>query len=445
MKYVVWGAGYRGRVIAEILGDRVVAFIDLDEKRLGTTFWGKPIISYEQYKEQYLEYIILIGIVYNRRVADLLDKDDMFYFCIEDCPPEYMGYGWRRAEKVMKDLKLDIPANAAVYGMTLYSVLVYEELTKKGYKVEALIPHKDMPEIMIDKFKAYFPHVKIKSLADIHADTILLTIYEKEIKEQKKAIPIIDVYDWTQFVDEYKNEKIARMRNIHKGERCFIVATGPSLRTEDLEKLYENKEFCISMNSIFRSFPKYKWRPDIWLCVDAEAPAEYGNDMIEMDVKDIFISDSSMDVDVGLLEKKCYIYHSIMGREVWEQDAITEDFSTKVLNGSTVTNVCIQLAIYLGFERIYLLGVDNSYVLGKQQHFGEEKEPAEIKNQPVEMWNELTKYEVALNEKVYENSRKFAERQGIEIYNATRGGRLEVFKRVDFDTLFEQKTGKEED
>lgn len=434
MKYVVWGAAYRGMVIRETLGDdRIVAFIDSDEEKVGTTYYDKPVISYEQYKEKYLEYAILIGITYNERVAKVLDADNMFYFCIEDCVPEYMGYGWRRAEKVMKDIAIDIPSNVAIYGMSLYSVLVYEELMKRGYKDVVLIPHKDMSENMIDRFKKYFPSIQIKSLADVEVNAILLTIYEKGIKEQKLNAPIIDIYDWTQYVAEYKNEEIAQMKDTHKGERCFIVATGPSLRTEDLEKLHENKEFCISMNSIFKSFSQYNWRPDIWLCVDALGPTVYGiENILKMDVKDIFISDGALDADYSLLEKRCHIYHSIMGRETLAESAITKDFSTKVLHGSTVTNVCIQLAIYLGFEEIYLLGVDNSYALGKQQHFNEglEEEPAYFK--------EFVDYETTLNERMYTNSKTYAERHGIKIYNATRGGKLEVFERVDFDTLFKK-------
>lgn len=53
------------------------------------------------------------------------------------------------------------------------------------------------------------------------------------------------------------------------------------------------------------------------------------------------------------------------------------------------------------------------------------------------MRDELTEYELELNQKVYMNSRKYAEEKGIQIYNATRGGKLEIFNRVNLDELFE--------
>ena len=36
----------------------------------------------------------------------------------------------------------------------------------------------------------------------------------------------------------------------------------------------------------------------------------------------------------------------------------------------------------------------------------------------------------------YENANKVCSNNNIRIFNATRGGHLEVFKRVDFDSLF---------
>ena len=39
----------------------------------------------------------------------------------------------------------------------------------------------------------------------------------------------------------------------------------------------------------------------------------------------------------------------------------------------------------------------------------------------------------------YEAAEKYTESKGIKIYNATRGGMLEVFERVDLDSLFEEE------
>src|SRR5690625_1280148 len=54
-------------------------------------------------------------------------------------------------------------------------------------------------------------------------------------------------------------EKLKKIKNKHQGERCFIIATGPSLTIGDLEKL--NNEITISMNSICLAFDETDWRP----------------------------------------------------------------------------------------------------------------------------------------------------------------------------------------
>jgi len=36
----------------------------------------------------------------------------------------------------------------------------------------------------------------------------------------------------------------------------------------------------------------------------------------------------------------------------------------------------------------------------------------------------------------YQAARDYADNNGLKIYNATRGGKLEVFERVDFGSLF---------
>ena len=65
-------------------------------------------------------------------------------------------------------------------------------------------------------------------------------------------------------------QELLKFKDIHKGKRCFIVATGPSLRVQDLDKLHENGEICISMNRIFNIFDKTQWRPDYYMIGDME-------------------------------------------------------------------------------------------------------------------------------------------------------------------------------
>ena len=89
--------------------------------------------------------------------------------------------------------------------------------------------------------------------------------------------------------------------------------------------------------------------------------------------------------------------------------------------------MCIQLAVYLGFAEIYLLGTDftgvNNYG-SKYGHFYDEKDLDSV----------CYTDQVKLG---YEKAKQYADCHGIKIFNATRGGNLEIFERVDFDSLFQ--------
>jgi hypothetical protein len=82
----------------------------------------------------------------------------------------------------------------------------------------------------------------------------------------------------------------------------------------------------------------------------------------------------------------------------------------------------------MGFSEIYLLGADCDYK--KMGTVGNHFYKQEVKD-----GNPF------INELVfaaYECAKQYADEHGIKIYNATRGGKLEVFERVDFDTLFKK-------
>ena len=87
------------------------------------------------------------------------------------------------------------------------------------------------------------------------------------------------------------------------------------------------------------------------------------------------------------------------------------------------------MAAYMGFSEIYILGADCTVeATQKKQHFIEDYEDEAVSKS----------YGLDLPQlfKGYESARKYCEQHGINLYNATRGGALEILERVDFDSLF---------
>ena len=61
----------------------------------------------------------------------------------------------------------------------------------------------------------------------------------------------------------HKYDYIKTMKDTHKGEICFIVATGPSLTFEDLDLLADSGIFSFGMNSCVLAFDNTRWVPNL--------------------------------------------------------------------------------------------------------------------------------------------------------------------------------------
>ena len=232
------------------------------------------------------------------------------------------------------------------------------------------------------------------------------------------------------------SSEVESLYHIHEGGRCFIIGNGPSLKTEDLNKL--NGEICFSSHRIYHIFSETDWRP-AYYCAQDEALINASANEISHNVhavkKMIGIIDGH---NYKKIEDACYI--RLIPEEFYpELPNFSENPVEGIFEGYTVTYMCIQLAVYMGFKEIYLLGVDHNYSVtyapdgniekqeGVQDHFSKKDYIANIP-------------QIYRSTLAYKAAKKYADGHGIKIYNATRGGRLEVFERVDFDSLMKGDT-----
>ena len=89
----------------------------------------------------------------------------------------------------------------------------------------------------------------------------------------------------------------------------------------------------------------------------------------------------------------------------------------------------------MGFKEIYLIGVDCNYssgnsVITKESYF----DPRLFNN-----GRSYAPPEVDTNLLAYACARQVCDKQGVKIYNATRGGKLEIFERVSLDDILTPK------
>lgn len=235
--------------------------------------------------------------------------------------------------------------------------------------------------------------------------------------------------------------KIEALKDSHKNERCFIIGNGPSLTAKDLDTLKKNRVFCFASKGIFHIFDKTDWRPDVW------GASDLGH--IVSNQEQI----SAMNGMIKLLCAQAYLNHGLRIKDAIFFPFIQAErhppfFNQDVIKGvhfwGTITCKLINFAVYMGFKEIYLLGVDNQYGIKKDEngkylfdinaknHFsdgyltdGEKKECEET----IDNMIEVLEY-VNLS---FSSVKWYCDRLGVQVFNATRGGKLEIFPRISFE------------
>ena len=232
---------------------------------------------------------------------------------------------------------------------------------------------------------------------------------------------------------------IRRFKNIHKGERVFITCPGPSLTIKDLE-LLEN-EFTIGVNSITKAYEYTTWRPTYYALIDYRSFGKelhdkpvYGNTFAK---RESFFHYRCDPKTKNGRETYLLINYKNHQPEWMEKGKIkySNDMSVCVYEGFTVTNMAIQIALYMGFKQIYIIGADCDYSQPKIHFIEAPGDKQKIK----EGWLPQAS---ALAVEGYKAIRPYAYKKRCEIYNVTRGGKLEVFYRDNLERVLAEKRGK---
>lgn len=436
MKYIIWGAGRRGARVLNVMGSsNIIAFIESDEDRVGKIYCEKKIISFSEYLAQYQEYFIIISMKKYREIVNILKAKKIHqYFVFTDCPSEMV---WDKGEFLIEKLHfLNCKENECigVFGVNLFGILLYEYMMRNGYSNVYLINDKEYEiQEKLEQVDKIYKFASLQHKEDFF-DQVLVTNrnFDRVILEYNNC-RIDNYYDFSCRVKEYRNLVLEKFKSVHRGKRCFIVATGPSLQLEDLECLKRRKEYCISVNMIYKSFPLVKWRPDYYVMDDPYGVKFYENDLKMLNLSNIFITDACPDFWRDELADNFYKYHSHIAYNENDVPKFSDDIVKCIYSAGTVVYACLQLAIYMGFKEIYLIGADCNYkkdARNPDNHF--------IENYYNENDNQAVPFALEESLMAYQAARRYAEQFEIKIYNATRGGNLEVFERVNFDSLFSE-------
>lgn len=421
--------------MALVLGRHAVsAFIDRDEELMGTSFNGIPVTDYNSYLQQRKNELVIIAAKgHEKSIGDKLDKEGIPWVVVDQPTCAYILNQLRLVMEIILEREESKGINV-IYGWNVYGLWLYEFLRNHN-KECSIILQDNIPDELSRWAKQELPLIGKDNMKEIKVERVFWT----EASDRPNWMSgvcneQINAYEIYKEIDLFHNPELVQFRNIHKGKRCFIIATGPSLRIEDLNTLKLHGEICMSFNGIFKAFSMTEWRPDYYFLTDICGFILWKKDIFKMEVKEKFIADVAWCFeDNEEVTGNIHKFHLYIDEPEKGLPRFTEDFSKCAYSSVSVVYAgALQMAAYMGFDEIYMLGADCTIESTKRkQHF--------IENYDDEKISKAYGLDIVQLFKAYEAANRYCEQHGIKLYNATRGGALEILERVDFDSLFSEK------
>jgi hypothetical protein len=224
------------------------------------------------------------------------------------------------------------------------------------------------------------------------------------------------------------SHKLKQFKDMHKGQRCFIIGTGPSLNKTNLSLIKD--EIIFGVNTLYTGLSKFGFTCDYYAITDIDVWQKHFRNILELDTV-LYLSDGAGEDYLSKKRsfKKYQKNEPFVIRNLgsmWTSKCFSKDLSTGTYNGDTIIiDICLQAAYYMGFKEVYLLGCDCDYsglhrfdgLITENQHGGG-------------VTGDWSKVFAS-----YEICKKAYEEDGREIINATVGGKLEVFKREKLEDI----------
>ena len=221
-----------------------------------------------------------------------------------------------------------------------------------------------------------------------------------------------------------------KLKNTFYNQTCYILATGTSINEKNLSFL-QNKN-CISVSNFFTHTLIKDIDPIFHVFAPQHEPItrqEYKNWLMDSHNKlpehcKLFLNTNDINLINNLnLERDIFQYSSGGDYPI--------DICKEIPPFQTVVQIAIYLAIYLGFNKIYLLGVDHDWLLNfnKSSHFYNENESVLVQSGYDEWKGKSMKEEFISHVKLWEIYENIKDKFSGKIINLNKNSFLDVFDK----------------
>lgn len=225
-------------------------------------------------------------------------------------------------------------------------------------------------------------------------------------------------------------KRITALKDKHRGERCFIIGNGPSLKKIDLSLL--RGEATIGSNRIYLLFDQLGFSTTYYVAVNRLVVEQCAHEIVSLPCTK-FISRHSQDL-IGFTETTMFLQSRYDHGPRFFTD-ITEG----VWEGATVTYVALQIAYYMGFRKVILIGVDHYYAAKGKPHATVVSQGGDLDHFNPHYFGKGFRWnlpDLETSELAYRIAKHVYGHMNREVVDATLDGCLQIFPKVDFHTLF---------
>lgn len=239
-----------------------------------------------------------------------------------------------------------------------------------------------------------------------------------------KSIP--NKYCWSFSSDGIANRKqLSLFENKHQGERCYLVANGPSLKKMNLSFLENSISF--GLNRIYLAYDDMNFKNDYLVSINGLVLSQFASEIQDLKMpkflnwesRSLFSKDKSIS----------YIYKSFTGAN------FGRDMSKSLNPAATVTYAALQIIYYMGFSEVIIIGMDHNFETKKKNRPNE----TEIREEEVDnnhfhpnYFPKGSKWEtpdLVSSDYFYSIAKKEFEKSGRKIYDCTIDGKCQVFEK----------------
>jgi len=212
----------------------------------------------------------------------------------------------------------------------------------------------------------------------------------------------------------------------YKNARCVVIGNGPSLNKMDLSILKD--EYTFGLNRIYLLFEKWGFETSVLVSINRFVLNQFSDE---------------------LRNQKLLKFFNWAYRDPYQADENTVFITPKlsyrangnIFNGyfpigGTVTNVALEIAYFMGFSEVVLIGVDHSF---KEKGLGGTailaQEPDQNHFSP-DYFGQGTVWQLpnyVVMEQGYKQMKQLFEEDGRKIVDATVDGKLQIFPKVNFE------------